>query len=131
MVQSCYLDKRVADAQNQRHPYRMAKEGGFRRKMTAQAQPHIAETVETVVGKLVVGVIARHCHRLFRLNGGELSIDGSQVVEQESQGFELFRRCPTGLNAIEGRIQMTECAFKARIVLIGRSSIERASCWQA
>ena len=59
--------------------------------MTAQAQPHIAETVETVVGKLVVSVIARHRHRLFRLNGGELSINGSQVVEQESQGFELFR----------------------------------------
>ena len=42
-------------------------------------------------GKLVVSVIARHRHRLFRLNGGELSINGSQVVEQESQGFELFR----------------------------------------
>ena len=91
VVQSRDLDKGIAHAQDQRHPHCVTKECGFRGKMTAQAQPHIAETVQTVIGKLVVSVIARHRHCLFRLNGGELSIDGSQVVEQESQGFELFR----------------------------------------
>jgi hypothetical protein len=47
--------------------------------------------VHAVISKLIFHLTARQRHRLFGLDGRQLSINRPQVVQQKAQRFDVFR----------------------------------------
>ncbi len=64
-MHSGYLNDGVAEAQHQRHSYRMTEEGGFRREVTAKTQPDITQSVRAVISELIFVIIMGQCLGLF------------------------------------------------------------------
>ncbi len=64
-MHSGYLNDGVAEAQHQRHSYRMTEEGGFRREVTAKTQPDITQSVRAVISELIFVIIMGQCPGLF------------------------------------------------------------------
>lgn len=65
VMHSGYLNDGVAEAQHQRHSYRMTEEGGFRREVTAKTQPDITQSVRAVISELIFVIIMGQCTGLF------------------------------------------------------------------
>ncbi|GCM41655.1 hypothetical protein ExPCM16_03225 [Escherichia coli] len=65
VMHSGYLNDGVAEAQHQRHSYRMTEEGGFRREVTAKTQPDITQSVRAVISELIFVIIMGQCLGLF------------------------------------------------------------------
>lgn len=60
-MHSGYLNDGVAEAQHQRHSYRMTEEGGSRREVTAKTQPDITQSVRAVISELIFVIIMGQC----------------------------------------------------------------------
>ncbi len=83
-MHSGYLNDGVAEAQHQRHSYRMTEEGGFRREVTAKTQPDITQSVRAVISELIFVIIMGQCR----------ACSDSIVASWASMARKLFSKIP-------------------------------------
>lgn len=83
-MHSGYLNDGVAEAQHQRHSYRMTEEGGFRREVTAKTQPDITQSVRAVISELISSL----------LWGSARACSDSIVASWASMARKLFSKIP-------------------------------------